>query len=96
MRNLRGVAQCVNGACCTMRSSWEVSGDNGGAVVTPPPYPLRAAKSRALSDSGRYFEMTNHNIKGERPARVGPHPRAEAPSSSVTGNGSWGRTRAGP
>jgi hypothetical protein len=40
MRNLRGVAQCVNGACCTMKSSWAASGDNGGAVVSPPPYPL--------------------------------------------------------
>jgi hypothetical protein len=56
----------------------------------------RAAKSRALSDSGENSEMFVHNIKGEKPARASPTPRAEVPSSSVAGNGQWGRTRAGP
>jgi hypothetical protein len=29
-RNLRGVAQCVNGTCCTNEALMSVSGDNGG------------------------------------------------------------------
>lgn len=33
------------------------------------------------------------HVRGERPTRAGPSPRAEAPDSSAAGNGPWGGTR---
>ena len=32
-RNLRGVAQCVNGTCCRNGELMSTSGDNGGLVA---------------------------------------------------------------
>ena len=35
-------------------------------------------------------------VRGEKPTRAGPNPRAEAAGSSAAGDGPWGRTRFGP
>src|ERR1043166_3521848 len=45
MRIPRGVAECGNSTCSKMTDPWTLSGDEGGAVAFPPPYPLGGATS---------------------------------------------------
>src|SRR6266508_4150696 len=45
MRTPRGVAECGNSTCSKMTDTWSLSGDEGGAVALPPPYPLKVPGS---------------------------------------------------
>jgi hypothetical protein len=53
-----------------MTARWLLSGDEGGAVVHPLPYPLGAVKSRLLSD-GNGRSKSHSYIRGEKLTRAG-------------------------
>ena len=95
---IRGRPVAVTPHAEKWRHHGQTSGDNGGAVVLPPPYPLRAVKVRLLSVRRKMLQVFESEslIRGERPTRAVPLSVRKSLFALrlVTGRGE--RTRIGP